>query len=232
MTSRSQGDPSLDEPAFIRQFWEDCWPNLAGLLGANAMLLLWCAPSLFASVMELHAVAALLALVTVGPALLGLVTYASNLILGRRASFWHDSLSGFRSGFGPAALLTAVAIAAVIAHRASLTTAVATGMTTGIVALWVGQTAVLILLAVIGSHTLSLIGMYRQGLREAFRNAILLTLAHPASTLGLAGAGILTFITARTLRGGPLVIMPALLVLLAVSTTHMLVKRHRRADAN
>jgi hypothetical protein len=226
MTAHSENSPPRAEPAFAWTLWEDCCANLNGLLGANLLFLLWCAPSLLAVLLQFHTVAALLALVTVGPALLGLFTYASNLVLEQRASFWSDSLSGFRSGVRVGAVVTAVAIAAVTAHRLALMNATAAGMTTVTVALWAGQAAILIGLTAAGTHTLSLIGMYRQGLGEAFRNAVLLTLAHPAPTLGLAGAGILTLVTARALRWGPLVIMPALLTLLAVRTTHMLVKQH------
>jgi hypothetical protein len=76
-------------------------------------------------------------------------------------------------------------------------------------------------------HLFSLIGLYRQGVREAFRNAVLLALGHPAPTVGLVGTSVLALLVARALSWRPLVIVPALLAMLAANTTLMLVKRHR-----
>jgi len=214
------------EPTFLRRLWEDCWPNLTGLLGANLLFLLWCAPALLASALQLHGVAIVVALVTVGPGLLGLFTYASNLVLERRAGVWRDNVSACRGGFGAGVTVATVALVALTANRLALERAVAAGMTVGPVALWAGQVGLLILLLLTGVHTLSLIGMYRQSVAEAFRNAVLLTLAHPMPTLGVMGAAVLVVLTSRALRWGPLIILPALLTVLAVRTTHMLIAQH------
>jgi uncharacterized membrane protein YesL len=227
MIRRLEGEASLAEHTFLRKVWGECWHNLAGLLGANLLFLLWCAPSALAALLQLDMLALALALVSVGPALLGLVTYAANLIAERPASFWQDSLQGFRARFGAGAILTGVVILALTAHRLALTNAVHAGMPAGAVALWAGQVGILAVLALTGVHVVSLIGLYQQGLREAFRNAILLALAHPAPTLGMVGAAVLSVLGARALSWGPLVILPALLAVLAVNTTLMLVKRHQ-----
>jgi len=226
MTGRLDGEARVAEQAFFWKVWADCWPNLAGLLGANLLFLLWCAPSMMAAILPLDGVAVALALVTVGPALIGLFTYAANLVLERRASFWRDSLWGFRSGFVAGVIVTGLTMLALTANRLALTKAVASGMPAGAVALWAGQLGILIVLALTGAHTVSLIALYRQGVKEAFRNAVLLTLAHPGPSLGLVGAGVLTALVARALSWGPLVILPALLAVLAVNTTLMLVEQH------
>jgi hypothetical protein len=226
MTDCLDREARVAEDAFFWRLWGDCWPNLAGLLGANCLFLLWCAPSLVAAFLSLDRVAVALALVTVGPAVLGLFTYAANLACGRRASVWRDSLRGFRSSFGTGVISVGVAMAALAANRLALARAVADGLPAGAVALWAGQSGILIALTLTGAHTLSLIALYRQRLKEAFRNAVLLTIAHPAPTLGLVGAGTLAFLVTRALGWGPLIIMPALLAVLAVNTTLMLVKQH------
>ncbi len=230
MIGRLEGEVSLAEPTFLGKFWGDCWPNLAGLLGANILFLLWCAPSMTAATLGLDGLAVALALVTVGPALLGLFAYVANLVLERRASVWRDSLWGFRSGFGAGVILSTVAILALTAHGLALTKAVAAGMPAGAVALWAGHLGILILLALTGAHTLSLIGLYQQGVKDAFRNAVLLTLAHPAPTLGLVGADVLAVLVTQALSWGPLIIMPALLAVLSLNTTLMAVKRHRPVE--
>jgi hypothetical protein len=224
---RLDGEPHLAEHAFFWKCWGDCWPNLAGLLGANLLFLLWCAPSLLAVLLHLDKVAVALALVTVGPALVGLFGYAANLVLERRASFWRDSLRGFRSGFRTGVLAAVVVLVALTAHRLALTMAIAAGMPAGAVALWAGQLGILLMLTLTGAHTLSLIGLYQQGVLEAFRNALLLTLAHPMPAVGLVGAGVLTLGAARALGGGPLIILPALLAVLTANTTLLLVTQHQ-----
>jgi uncharacterized membrane protein YesL len=230
MTDPLDSEASVAERAFVWKLWSDCWPNLAGLLGANLLFLIWCAPSMVAAILLLDGVAVALALVTVGPALLGLFTYAANLALERRASVWRDSLWGFRSGFGAGVILTAVAIVALGANRLALTRAEAAGMPAGALALWAGQLGILIVLTLTGVHTLSLLGLYQQGIKEAFRNAVILTLAHPAPTLGLVGTDVLIVQVTRAFNWGPLVIMPALLAVLAVNTTLRLVKQHHRVE--
>jgi len=225
MTGRFDGE--IAERTLGWKLWEDCWPNLAGLLAANLLFLLWCAPSVVAAMLSLPGAAVALSLVTVGPALLGLFTYAANIALGRHASFWRDSLRGFRSGFGPAVMLGGVAIVVLTANRLSLSQAQAAGMPAGATALWAGQLGILVILALTGLHTLSLLALYRQGLNEASRNAVVLTLAHPAPLLGLMGVIVFTVWMTRALSWGPLIIMPALLALLSVNTTLRLVKQHQ-----
>jgi uncharacterized membrane protein YesL len=226
MSGRAGRETAHGDLPFVLKVWGDSWSNLAGLLGANLLFLLWCAPSTLARLIQLDALALALAVVTVGPALLGLFRYAANLALDRPACFWRDSWLGFRSGFGAGVILSGVAILVLTAHRLALALAVASGMTGGAVTLWAAQVAVLALLALTGAHLVSLIALYHQGTREAFRNALLLALAHPAPTLGVVAAAILTLLVSRALGWGPLVILPALLAVLAVNTTLLLVHQH------
>jgi len=226
MSGRAERETLHPDQAFVRKVWVDSWSNLAGLLGANLLFLLWCAPSTLAGLLRLDALALALAPVTIGPALLGLFSYAANLAQERPACFWRDSLRGFRSRFDAGVILSAVAILILGAHRLALAQAVSSGMPAGAVALWAAEVAVLAVLALTGVHLVSLIVLYRLGLRTAFRNALLLALAHPAPTLGVVGAGVLTILAARALGWGPLVILPALLAVLVVNTTLFLVRQH------
>ncbi len=226
MSSRAERETLHADQTLVQKVWADAWSNLAGLLGANLVFLLWCAPTTLARLLRLDALALALAPVTIGPALLGLFSYAANLAQERPACFWRDSLRGSRSRFGAGVILSGVAILVLGAHRLALAQAVSSGMPAGAVALWAAQVAILAMLALTGVHLVSLIALYRQGLREAFRNALLLALAHPAPTLGLVGAGVLTLLAARALSWGPLVILPALLAVLVVNTTLLLVRQH------
>lgn len=229
MIGRMEYETPIAQDTYVRKVWRDLWTNLTGLLGANLIFLGWCAPSALATLLQFQAVAVLLLPFTVGPALVGLFTYVGNVTLDKGPSFWRDSLRGFRSGFGTGIILSGVAIIALTAHNLALSSVVTAGTPVGSVLLWSGQVAILLTLALTSVHLFSLIGLYRQGVREAFRNAVLLAFAHPAPTVGLVGASVLAFLVARALSWGPLVIVPALLAVLAVNTTLALVKRHQLA---
>lgn len=220
----------LPEGGFLRKLWSDCWFNLAGLLGANVLLLIWSAPVIVCLLLQVRGLALVLVPVTIGPAVLGLFGYVANLAMERPASFWRDSLRGFGPGFGAGALVSGVAMLAAIAHDWALGAALAAGMPTGSLLVWAAQLALLTVLALTGVHVLGLIGLYRQGVRQAFRNAVLLALGHPGPTVGLVAAWVLAALTARALSWGPLVILPALVAVLAVNTTLMLVQRHPRTE--
>lgn len=226
MSRRLEVEAPADH-TFLHKVWGDCWHNLPGLLGANLLFLLWCAPAALAAILQLDALALALAVAGIGPGLLGLVGYVANLVLDRPASVWRDSLQGFRARYGAGAILAGIAILALTAHRLALANAVHAGMPAGAVALWAGQVGVLAVLALAGAHAVSLIGLYGQGLREAFRNALLLALAHPVPSLGMVGAALLGLLAARALAWGPLVVLPALLAVLALNTTLMLVRRYQ-----
>lgn len=228
MSARRGRPAPLPESGFLGKLWSDCWFNLAGLLGANMLLLLWCTPVILCLLLQFRGLALALFPITIGPAVLGLFGYVANLAMERPASFWRDSLRGFGPGFGAGALVSCVAMLAAITHDRALGAALAAGMPTGPLVVWAAQLALLTVLALAGIHVLSLIGLYRQGVREAFRNALLLALAHPGPTVGLLAAWILAGLAARALSWGPLVILPALVALLAVNTTLMLVRRHPR----
>ncbi len=211
------------DPTFVRKLCADCWLNLAGLLGASCLFLLWCVPSVATALLSFPRVALAVAVVSVGPALVGLFHYAAGLVLDRPGGIWRDSLWGWRSGFRAGVVAMAVAIGSVTAFplaAAAWPPAVA-------LAARVVYMALLILLLLAGSHALALIGLYEQDIRHAIRNALLLTVAHPAPALGLLGADVLALVLVRMLGGGPLIIVPALLALLHVSTTRLLVHQHQ-----
>jgi len=218
------------EQYLLRKVWTDCWTNLTGLLGSNLLCLLWCLPSGGAALLSLPRIATGLAIVTVGPAVLGLLTYAAHVAREEPASVWRDSLWGFRSGYRTGVIAGAVAATALTAHRLALTQAMAAKMAVGAVAVWAAQVALLFVLVLVGVHALSFVSLYQQGIKEAFRNALVLTIAHPVPTLGLAAAGVLAVLITRALLGAPLIIVPALLAVLATNTTLALAQRHAVAQ--
>lgn len=232
MIDRVQDGASEMSHTTLRKVWTDLWPNLAGLLGANLLLLAWCIPAVLAWLLGLRALAIILVPLMVGPAVVGLFTYAGNLVLERQASVWQDSLRGFRSGFPTGAIPAVVAMLAVSAHRLALQAVLERDQSPEAVLLWAGQLAILLTLAIVSVHFYSLVGLYHQGAREALRNALLLAFAHPMPTFGLLGAGVLAFSAARGLHWAPLSIFPALLAVLASNNTVRLVMHHRPAGGN
>jgi uncharacterized membrane protein YesL len=228
MSSALGESREVREPTFLAKLWADSWPNLAGLLGANLLFLLWCVPAALAALVSPGA-AVILALLTVVPGVLGLLRYAGNLVLERRASVWRDSLWGFRSALGTGILVGALVTLALAANQLALSRASTGGEGQGgAVALWVAQLGVVLVLSLTLPHLLSLVALYDQPLRHAFRNAVILTLAHPMPAIGLVSAATLAALLARALAWGPLIILPSLLAVLAVNTSLMLVQRHPR----
>jgi len=219
-----------EERWLLRKVWTDCWTNLTGLLGANLLCLLWCLPSGGAALLSLPRMATGLAIVTVGPAVLGLLTYAAHVAREQPASIWRDSLRGFRSAYRTGVIAGAVMATALTAHRLALTHAIEAKMAAGAVAVWAAQVALLIVLVLSGVHALSLVSLYQQDIKEAFRNALVLTIAHPVPTVGLAAAGVLAVLMTRALLGAPLIILPALLAVLATNTTLTLAQQHAVAQ--
>jgi hypothetical protein len=95
-------------------------------------------------------------------------------------------------------------------------------VTVGTVAVLAAQVLVAAFVVVACVHAGSLIGLYGQRGPVAFRNALLLSLRHPLSSAGLVGLGLLALHLTHAFRGGPLVIVPALLAVCAVHHTRRL----------
>ncbi len=226
MSAPGVGQAARVDHTFVRKLWGDCWINLPGLLGANSLLLLWCLPAAAAGALQFWGLAMLVAPITVGPALVGLFAYVANLALDQPASFWRDGLRGLRSGSG-GVLWVGIGIVGWMANQVALRHAMDCDLSSGAVALWAGQGVVCLTLWVAAMHAVGLSALYRQGVKEALRNAVLLTFAYPGSTSGLLGAGLLLGLLTRLLGGGPLIIAPALYAVLAVNTTLLLVQRNR-----
>jgi hypothetical protein len=73
-------------------------------------------------------------------------------------------------------------------------------------------------------HAWSLVGLYRQRVGLALRNAGLLVVRHPVSSAGLLGLGLAFVHAAQLFRWGPLVVLPAILALCAAHHTRRLVE--------
>jgi hypothetical protein len=208
----------------------DLWWNLAGVLGANTLFLVCCAPAFVLVLLGCPAIAGLVAPVTVGPGLAGLAAYAGRLAHGAPASFWRDTLRGAGSGFGAGAALVGVGVTALAGLGLALRVAGAGEPTLGTLVPLIAAGATALVVAMAGVHALGLVGLYRQPTREALRNALLLSLRHPGSTAGLVGAGLAGLVLAGLLGGAPLVILPAALVVCATSHTLRLVRIERGAE--
>jgi hypothetical protein len=226
----TRDDVSPDLPAGRGGVAADLWWNLAGVLGANTLFLLGCAPALLLLLLGWPAVAGLIAPVTVGPGLAGLATYAGRLAHGAPASFWRDTLRGAWAGFGAGAALVALAVTALAGLRWALRAAGDAEPALGSLALLAAAAATATALAMAGVHAVGLVGLYRQPAREALRNALLLALRHPGSTAGMVVAGLAGLALAGLLGGAPLVVLPAALVVATTSHTLRLVRLERGAE--
>jgi hypothetical protein len=208
----------------------DLWRNLAGVLGANTLFVVGCAPALLLLLLGCPGLAGLVAPLTVGPGLAGLATYAGRLAHGAPASFWRDTRRGAAAGFGAGAALVGLGVAALGGLQWALRLANAGEATLGTLALRVAAGATATALAMAGTHAVGLVGLYRQPAPEALRNALILALRHPGSTAGVVVAGLAGLALTGLLGGAPLVILPAALVVAATSHTLRLVRIERGAE--
>lgn len=203
------------------------WRSVPALLGANLVFLAWCAPFGLLALLGLPTLALAIAPLTVGPALVALVTAAARVIQDEPVGTWAAGLRDVRAGFGAGAALTSAVLVAWHAQLLALRVVVDHGAAPGAVLLWGAQIAVLVLGLPVGIHALALVGLRGQGVLEATRNGFVVSVRHPATTvamLALVGAGaLLTW----TLAGAPLIIVPGALAFLLVSTTQRLVEDGR-----
>ena len=210
--------------AYWHRVAADLRHELPGLLGANALFLGWCLPAAGLLLVGLPGGAAAVAPLTLGPGLAGLLTYAGRLARGEGARCWRDSLTGARQGFAAGVVVVLVGGAALaiplLAHRL----AAVHGPSPATVAILAAQMLVAAFAVLTCIHAASLVGLYGQRGGVALRNAVLLALRHPVSTAGLAGLGLVTLHLAHLLRGGPLVVLPAVLALCAAHHTLRLVE--------
>ena len=212
------------------------WWNLPGLLGANLVFLLWCVPCAVLALLRLPMGAVLVAPLTVGPGLAGLMRYAARLARGEPATVWRDSLRGAQDGSGAASASVAVAVLAWQAHAVALAGMAGRESGWASVPMWAGQVSVLALAAMAGIHLFPLIGLYGQGLFEGARNALVLSARHPGAATAMLGLGAGAWALSCALGGAPLIILPAVMAVCAVNNTLRLceglydanARRHRR----
>jgi hypothetical protein len=220
--------PGVTGEAPAAGYWrlvaEDVRHELPGLLGANALLLAWCAPAALLLGVGLWVPAALVAPVTLGPGLAGLAAYAGRLARGEPARWWHDSVAGVRAGSTATAILVAVGLLAAGLPALALRLAVERGLTAGTAAALTVQALVAAFLVIACVHAWSLVGLYRQRVGLALRNAGLLAVRHPVSSAGLLGLGLAFVHVAQLFRWGPLVVLPAVLALCAAHHIRRLVE--------
>jgi hypothetical protein len=207
---------------FWRRVGEDVVHELPGLLGANALFLVWCGPVVLLLMTGLTGFAALAALVTLGPGLAGLSTYAGRLARGEAARWWQDSLAGVRARSGTGAALVALGLGATVLPVLALRLAPAHGLTVATAAVLTVQALVAAFLVVVCAHAFGLVGLYGQPAGAALRNAAILVIRHPVASAGLVGLGLLFVHVAQMFGWGPLVVLPAILALCAVHHTRRL----------
>ena len=200
------------------------WRDLPGLLGANLIFLAWCAPAALLAMLRLPHLALLVAPLTLGPGLAGLMAYAARVARGEPGRLWQDGVGGTRGRFVASAAHATVVLRAW--RAGALAFAVADHEAGwGAVTMWAGQVSVLAGLAMVEVHVFGLIALYRQGVVPATRNAVVLAARYPDATAALVGLGVAAGGLCWTLAGGPLVILPAALAVCAVHTTLTLVER-------
>jgi len=214
----------MARPGYWRCVADDVRHELPGLLGANALFLVWCTPPLVLAMVGLPALAAIVAPVMIGPGLAGLGAYVGRLARGDGARWWRDSVTGARTRSTACAILMAVTLGAVVLPVMALPLMTVQGATTGTVALFTVQALVAVGLVLTGIHGLGLVALYGQPASTALRNAALLTIRHPLSSAGPIGLGLLFVHVAQLFGWGPLVVLPAVLALCAVHHTRRLVE--------
>src|SRR5262249_21184775 len=155
--------------AYWRRVGEDVAHELPGLLGANTLLLLWCAPAGLLLLAGLGRAAALVASLTLGPGLVGLATHAGRLARGEAACWWRASLAGARGRLRAGTALAAIGLALVTGPPLALGLAAAHGPTTALSALLTAQAAGAAFLLSVWIHALSLVGLYGQPAGVALR---------------------------------------------------------------
>lgn len=221
----SIGPPAPDEDTFVRKVWGDIWPNLAGLLAANCLFLVFCAPYGVLALLGLPFWALAVAPLTIGPGIVGLMTYCARLAEGKAASFWRDSLAGARASFVPGAVFVGITCVALAAQTVAAAIAREDG---GSVTrwLWAGQVSILLCLALLHVHTFSLVALYGQRMWQAVRNAFILSFGHPLASLAMLSLFVITYVLVQFFGWGPLIIAPAIVAVFLVNTTMMLVARH------
>lgn len=215
---------------YVQKSWNDLWANVAGLLGANLIFLVWCAPYGLLRLLGLPQVAILVAPFTVGPGLVGLLTYIGNLARDRPSSFWDDSFKGAYRGFAASAGLGLITTVALEAYSIAGEAAVSTNTQLGFLALWASQLGILLCLAMLHVHSLNLVALYQQRVLQALRNAFVLSFAHPGATLAMISIGVLSYELTKLGHGAPVIIVPAVAGVLTVNNTLMLVPRHLPED--
>jgi hypothetical protein len=201
------------------------WHELPGLVGASLVFLAWTVPSSLLAALGLRGAALVMAPLTVGPGLAGLMTYAGRLARGEAARPWGDSLTGARRGGVAGAAHAAAILLAARAAATGLTLAAAPDATPAAVALWTGQAATLACLGMVEVHALGLIGLHGQGPLRAARNGFLLAARAPGVTLGLVSLAGAAGVLSVLLAGGPLVVLPGALAVCGAFTTLALLER-------
>jgi hypothetical protein len=227
MTGSLELERGARVPGYWRRVGEDVWHELPGLLGANALFLAWCTPAVLLVMIGLTVPAALVAPVTIGPGLAGLVTYTGRLAHGEAARWWHDSLAGVRTQSGACAALVALGLSVAVLSGLALRLAAAHGMTVTTVAVLTVQVLVALFVVVACAHAWGLVGLYGQRAGLALRNATILVIGHPVSSAGPVGLGLVFVHVAQLFGWGPLVVLPAILALCAVHHTRRLVEDAR-----
>jgi hypothetical protein len=91
-------------------------------------------------------------------------------------------------------------------------------------ALLTGQAGALAVAIMVSVHVVSLVGLYGQPLRQALRNAGLLSLRHPGPTGGLVGLGIGALALVGVVGEGLLIVVPGVLAVCVVNRTLLLVR--------
>jgi hypothetical protein len=198
------------------------WRNLPGLLGANLLFLAWCGPYGLLALLGLPALALAVAPLTVGPGAIMLVTAASRVAQGEPLVTGSVG-SGNRRGVWTGAVLAAALGLAWHAQLVALRALVEHEGAAGAVGLWAAQLAVLALSALVGIHAIALVGLYGQGALTALRNGFILAVRHPGPTVATLGLVVIAGFFTWSLAGAPLIIVPAALALVIVSSTQRLV---------
>lgn len=202
------------------------WQNLGGLFLLNLLSVAAIVPVVGVGLLLGLVPTMVLAALVVYPALVGLMGSAAGWLRNEPQGFWHRYWRTVRVSALPAiglGLLFHVYVYGYLLTVARL--GEDNGIGIGTVAIWIAQSAFLVLLVMMLGYALPLLSLYGMRLRPAIRNSLLLVMAEPLMAVGLVGLLILLGAALVWIGVGIALIAPIIIAVVFVVNAHLQVQR-------
>ena len=187
-------------PTLVRLGATLLWDNLAALVVLNLVGSLAAAPLVALGLLLGFVPFVVLSAVAFHLVLGGLIGAAAGELRGAPGGWRRRFVATIRTRWRPLVVL-GLFVNGCVAGWLVTTARVLDGPGAGLVAFWLVQSSVLVLLVVLLIHALPLVAARGAGVRAALRNALVLTIAAPVPTLGMVG--LLVGLAVATLWVGP-----------------------------